>query len=86
MLNQNLTLRGTQTTGLGVMVGSCSPDRQHKRFNHHPVNVACFFFRYPNNELRNHTNQRQKHKTWTNNKIRLALLCFLGATLHKEVT
>ena len=62
--NHNITQRGTQATGLGVMIGRCSPDSQHVRSDRHPANVGCSFFRYTN-EPRNHTNQRRKCKTWT---------------------
>ena len=76
MLNQNMTPRGTQATGLGVMIGRCSPDIQHGRPSGHPANVGCLFFRYTNDELRNHINQRRKHKKWTGEDNRLALPCY----------
>ena len=78
MLNQNMTQRGTQAAGLGVMIGKCSPDSQHVRSNRHPANVGCsfFFFRYTNDDLRNHNNQRRKRKTWTRKNKQLALHCY----------
>ena len=72
MSNLNITQRGTQATGLGVMFGRCSPDSQHGRDYRHPTNIGCSFFRFTNDDLRNHTNQRPKRKA------------ILGATLHKE--
>ena len=65
MLNQNMTQRGTQATGLDIMIGRCSPDSQHGRYDRHPANVGCSFFRYMNNDLRNYTNQRRKDNTWS---------------------
>ena len=73
MLKQNMTQPGTQVTGLCVMIGWYSPDSQHGRSNCHPTKVSCSFFRYTNDELRNHTNQRRKHKTWTREDNQLAL-------------
>ena len=61
-----MTLRGTQAIGLGLMIDRCSSDSQHERPKRHPANVGCSFFRYTNDDLRNHTNQRRKRKTWTN--------------------
>ena len=37
------------------------------------ANVSYYFLRYRNDELRNHTNHRCKHKTWTGEDNRLAL-------------
>ena len=76
MLNQNMTQRGTQATGLGVMIGRCSPDSQRGRAEGHPANVGCSFFRYTNDDLRNHINQRRKHKTWTWEDNQIALHCY----------
>ena len=76
MLNQNMTQRGTQATGLGVMIGRCSPDCQHGRPDSHPANVGYSFFRYTNDNLRNHTNQRHKYKTWTRKGNQRALHCY----------
>ena len=76
MLNQNMTQRGTQATGLGIMIGRCSPDSQHGRPDRHSANVGCSFFRYTNDDLRNHTNQRRKQKTWTREDNPLALHCY----------
>ena len=58
MLKQNKTQRGTQAIVLGVVIGRCSPDGQHDRPVGHPANIGCSFFRYRNDKLRNHTNQR----------------------------
>ena len=77
MLNQNMTQCGTQATGLGVMIGRCSPNSQHRRPCPDPTNVGCFFFfRYTNDDLRNHKNQRRKHKTWIREDNQLALYCY----------
>ena len=76
MSHLNITQRGTQNMGLGVMIGRCSPDSQHERLNDHPAHVGCSFFRYTNDDLRNHTNQRRKHKIWTMEVNQLALHCY----------
>ena len=76
MLNQNMTQRGTQATGLGVMIGRCSPDSQHGRPDRHPANVGCSCCRYTNDDLRNHSNQRRKRKTWTREGNLLARHCY----------
>ena len=49
---------GTLTTSLGVMIGSCSSDSQHGRPDCHPTNAGCSFFRYINDDVRNHNDQR----------------------------
>ena len=61
MLNLNMTQRGTQATHLGVMIGRCSLNSQHRRLDCHPAN------------LKNHTNQRRKRKTWTREDNQLSL-------------
>ena len=71
-----MTQRVTQATGLGVMIGWCYPDSQHGRPHSHPANVGCSFIGYRNDDLRNHTNQRRKHKTWTREDNQLALHCY----------
>ena len=55
------------------MIDRYSPYSQHERPDCHPVNVGCSFFQYMNDDLRNHTNQRRKHKacTWKDNKLTL---------------
>ena len=60
-----MTQRGTQAIGLGVMISRCSPDSQHGTPDRHSANVGCSFFRYTNDDLRNHINQRRKQKKWT---------------------
>ena len=72
-LNQNRIQHETQATGLGVMIGRCSPDSPHRRPANHPENVGCSFLRYTNADLKNHINQRRKHKTWTREDNQLAL-------------
>ena len=58
------------------MIGRCSPDSQHKRPDHHPTNVGCSFFRYINDDVRNHSDQRPKRKTWTREDNQFALQCY----------
>ena len=72
MSNLNITQGWTQ----GVMIGRCFPDSHHGRPGHHSANVGCSFFRYPNDDLRNHTNQRRKCKTWTTEDNQLSLHCY----------
>ena len=76
MSNLNRTQRGTQATGLGVMIGRCSPDSQHGRPERHPADVGNSFFRYTNDDLRNHNNQRPKRKAWTREDNQLPLYCY----------
>ena len=71
MSNHNITQRGTQATGLGIMIGKCSPDSQHRRPDLHPANVRFSFFRYMNDVVRNHSYQRPKRKTREDNKLAL---------------
>ena len=81
MSNHNITQRGTQATGLGVMFGRCSPDTQHGRPDRHPTNVGCSFFRCINDDVTNHNEQRPKRRTWIREENAIS-----GATPHKEVT
>ena len=76
MSNLNITQRGIQATGLSVMIGRCSPNSQLERPRRHPANAGCSFFRYTNDNLRNHTNQRPKRKAWTREDNQLALHCY----------
>ena len=76
MSNRNITQRGTQATGLGVMIGRCSPDRQHRRPDRHPTNVVYSFFRYIKDDVTNHNEQRPKRKTWTREDNELTLQCY----------
>ena len=76
MSNHNITQRETQATGLGVMIGRCSPDSQHGRPDHHPTNVGSSFFRYINDDVRNHNDHRPKRKTGTKEDNQLALQCY----------
>ena len=62
MANLNITKLGTQATGFGVMIGRCSPDSQHGSTSRHPANVGCSFFRYMNDDISNHNDQRQNTK------------------------
>ena len=76
MSNHNITQCGTQATGLGVMTGRCSPDSQHGRPGRHPTNVGCSFFRYINDDVTNHKDQRPKRRTWTREENKLVLECY----------
>ena len=76
MSNHNITQRGTQATGLGVMISRCSPDSQLGRPGRHPTNVSCSIFISINDDVRNHNDQRSKHKTWTREDNQLALQCY----------
>ena len=84
MLKENMTQRGTLATGLGVLINRFSPDNLHARPSRHPANVGCSCFKYTNDELRNHTIHRCRHKTGTWNTNNLYYTDFLGTTLHKE--
>ena len=57
------------------MIDRSSPDSQRTRSDRHPANVGCSFFRYTNDDLRNHTIQRRKHKTWPWEDNQLAQHC-----------
>ena len=76
MSNHNITQRGTQATGLDVMIGRYSPDSQHGRPDRYPTNVGCSFFRYRNDDERNHNYQRPTRKTWTSEDNQLAQQCY----------
>ena len=76
MSNHNITQRGTQATGLGIMIGRCSPDSQHGRAVRHPTNVGCPFFRYINDDVTNPNEQRPKRRTWTREENQLVLECY----------
>ena len=73
MSNQSITQRGTQATGLGIMIGRCSSDCKHGRPGRHPMNVGCSFFRYINDDVTNHNEQRPKRRTWTREENQLVL-------------
>ena len=76
MSNSNFTQHGTQDSDLGVMISRCSLDSQHGRPDRHPANVDCSLFRYTNSDLKNHTNQKPKRKTWIRKDSQLALHCY----------
>ena len=84
MSNHNITQRGTLKTGLGVMIGRCSSDSQHVRTGRHPTNVGSSFFRYINDDVKYHNDQRPKRKTWAWEDTNMHYKAILGATLHKE--
>ena len=58
------------------MIDRCSPDSQHRRPNRHPANVGCSRFRYMNEDISNHNDQRPKRKTCTREDNHLALHCY----------
>ena len=76
MSNHNFTQRGTQVVSLGVMIGRCSPGSQHGRPDRHPTNVGYSFFRYINDDVTNHYEQRPKRRTWTREENQLVLECY----------
>ena len=76
MSNRNITQRGTQTTGVGIMIGRCSPDSQHEGNACRPANVGSSSFRYTNDDLTNHTNQRHQHRKWTWEDNKFAPHCY----------
>ena len=76
MSNHNITQRGTQAIGLGVMIGRCSPDSQHGKSGYHPTNVGCSFFRYINDDITNNNEQRTKRRTWTREENQLVVECY----------
>ena len=80
-----MTQRGTQAKDFGVMIGRCSPDNQFERPGHHPANVGCSFFRYWNDDLRDHTNQRRQHKIWPKEDNQLALHCYIRSNPTQRV-
>ena len=85
MLNQNMIRRGTQKTGLGVIISRCSPDRQHERSDSLPGNVACSFFWYTVDEWRNYFTSRVVNtKHGLGKKANLHYTTVLGANLPKE--
>ena len=73
MSNHNITQRGTQAAGLGVMICRCSPDSLHERPDRSPTNVGCSFFRYINDDVTNHYEQKPKRRTWTREENQLVL-------------
>ena len=42
----------------------------------HPTNVGCSFFRYINDDVTNHYEQRPKRRTWTREENQLVLECY----------
>ena len=76
MSNINITKRGTQATGLGAMIGRCSPDSQNRRPDRHLANVGSSLFRYMNDDISNHNDQRPKRKIWTREDSQLAPACY----------
>ena len=58
------------------MIGRCSLDSQNGKHDRHPENVGCSFFRYANDDLRNHTKQRPKRKACTREDNQLILHCY----------
>ena len=82
--NLNITKRVTQATGLGVMISRCSLDSQHGRPDCHPANVGCSLFRYLNDDISNHNDQRPKRKIWTREDNQLALHCYFKSNLSQR--
>ena len=84
MSNHNITQCGTQATGLGIMIGRCSPDSQHGSLDRHPTNVSCSFFRYINDDPTNHNEQRPKRRTWTREENTLLLECYFRSIFQEK--
>ena len=80
MSNNNITKRGTQATGLGVMIGRCFPDSQHGRPARHPMNAGCLLSSTKNDDVRNHNDQRPTRETWTREANQLAVKCYFRST------
>ena len=59
------------------MIGRCSPDSQHGRSGRLPMNVGRSFFRYINDDVSNHNEQRPKRRTWTREENQLVLECYI---------
>ena len=76
MSNHNFTQCWTQATGLGLLIGTCSPDSQHGRPCRYRTNVGCSFFWYINDDVRNHNDQRPKRETWTREENQIVLECY----------
>ena len=76
MSNHNITKRGTQVTGLGVMIAKCSIDSQHGGSDRHPADVGSYLSRYMNDDIWNHNYQTPKFKTWARENNQLALHCY----------
>ena len=55
------------------MICRWSPQSQYRRSDCHLAIVDCSFFRYTNDDLRNHTNKRRKHKAWTREDNQITL-------------
>ena len=80
MSNWNIIQHGTQTAGLGVMIGKCSHGSKHGEPNRNPAKVGCSSFsntknssiRYTNNEQINHLTQRPQRRKWTREDIKPA--------------
>ena len=83
MTNRNIIQRGTQTTGLCVMISICSLDIQHEGPRRHPLNVGCSFSSYTKNHLSNFSHQRLQRRKWTRKTINLHFKAISEATPHK---
>ena len=59
-----------------IIIIMCSLASQHGRPDRHPLNVGCFSFRYRNDDVTNHNDQRPTRKTWTKEDNQLALQCY----------
>ena len=84
MSNHNITQPGTQETGLGVMIGSCSPDSQHGWPERHPANADRFFYDTRMTTKETPTTRDLNAKHGLGKTINLHYIAILGATLHKE--
>ena len=73
-----------QTISLGVMIGRCTLDSQHGRFDRHPATVGWSSFRYTNDSSFRYTNdeqisrshQRPQRKKWSREDNIQVLHCY----------
>ena len=64
MTNPNITERGIQTTGLGLMIGRFSLDSRYEGHETHPANVGCLGGGgNTNDEIRNTNAENGRRKT-----------------------
>ena len=85
MSNFNIAKRGTQATGLGVMIGRYSPESQHGRPGRHPVNMGAFFSDTCMMILATTTIRNKNAKYGPGETIILHYTAILGATLLKRI-
>ena len=65
-----------EITNIRSIINNNNNNNDNNNDNNNPANVDCSFYRYTNQDLRNHTNHRCKHKTWTREDNLLGLGCY----------